>query len=335
MTIHGNPRPIVFQVTFLMIAVFHSGGGFAQHPTIRNKKDVDKLVSKISNWGRWGAEDQRGTLNLISAEKRREAAALVKNGISVSLAHHLETDVAADNGKPFVHQMLTNGQDSDGQWAMDNYSISYHGLAHTHMDSLCHLFYDGRMYNGFKRDGVGPNGAEKLSIDNIREGIFTCGVLIDIPKLRGVRYLDPGSPIMPEELEAWESKIGVRIKPGDVVFIRTGRWARRKLHGPWDPKNDGMAGLHASCGQWIRDRDLAMIGSDAALDVIPSGVKGVTHPVHVFTLHAMGVHIFDNCDLESLSETCLKLDRWKFLITASPLVVRGGTGSPLNPIATF
>ncbi len=309
--------------------------GAAQHPTIKNKGDVDQLIAKISNWGRWGDEDQLGTLNLITPQKRSQAARLVDKGISVSLAHKMETGQAADNGKPFEHTMLANGREGNGPWAVDNYSVSYHGLAHTHMDSLCHLFYEGKMYNGFGRDEVGPTGAEKLSIDNVQTGILSRGVLVDVPRLRGIRFLEPGSPIMPSELDRWQQETGLKIEPGDVVFIRTGRWLRRALRGPWNPSTEGMAGLHASCGQWIRDRDVAMMGSDAALDVIPSGVEGVTHPVHVFTLHAMGVHIFDNCDLEALAETCDKLGRWEFMISAAPIVVEGGTGSPLNPIATF
>lgn len=307
----------------------------AKYPAIKTKADVDQTIKAISNWGRWGEEDQLGTLNLITDEKRREAIKLVTTGVSVSLAHRMETSAAADNGSPLKHTMISNGRDGDGPWAMDNYSVSYHGLAHTHMDSLCHLFYDGHMYNGFRREDVGPQGAEKLGIENVRSGILTRAVLIDVPRLRGVRFLEPGSAILPSELDAWESKTGLKVQPGDVVFIRTGRWARRDLRGPWDPNEEGMAGLHATCGKWIRERDVAMMGSDAALDVIPSGVEGVTHPVHVFTLHAMGVHIFDNCDLERVAEVCEKMGRWEFLVTAAPIVVEGGTGSPLNPIATF
>lgn len=306
-----------------------------KYPTIKTKADVDRMVRRISNWGRWGEHDQLGTLNLIDDAKRREAIKLVKVGTSVSLAHRMETEKASDNGKPFKHTMVANGRDGTGPWAMDNYNVTYHGLAHTHMDSLCHLFYDGKMYNGFKREEVGPEGANKLGIDNVREGIFTRAVLIDVPRLRGVRFLEPGSAIMPTELDAWEKQTGIKVLPGDVVFVRTGRWMRRALRGPWSPEDEGMAGLHASCGAWIRERDIAMIGSDAALDVIPSGVEGVTHPCHVFTLHAMGVHIFDNCDLEKLALTCARLDRWEFLVTAAPIIVEGGTGSPLNPIATF
>ena len=321
--------------TLVAFAVlFFCNAACAQSPRPMTVQDVDRLVEELSNWGRWGKEDQLGTLNLITPEKRRKAAGLVREGISVSLARNVETDTALDNPDPFVHTMLATGGGADGQWSMDRFSVAYHGYAHTHMDALCHLFYRGKMYNGFSRDEVGEKGAERLSIHNVKTGIFTRGVLIDIPRLRGVRFLEPGTAIHPEELNAWEEFAGLKVEAGDVIFIRTGRWKRRELLGPWDVQQ-GLAGLHASCARWLKQRDVAMIGSDAASDVIPSGIPGMTHPIHLLTLHAMGIHIFDNCDLEELSETAQKLNRWEFLITAAPLAVEGGTGSPLNPIASY
>ena len=326
-------RRLISQALALLILASGSWG-LAQSQRKMTKSDVEHQIKELSNWGRWGKEDQLGTLNLITAKKRVEAVGLVTRGISVSLARQAETEEAPDNPKPFSHQMLAWGK-GEGPWAMDNYSVSYHGLAHTHMDSLCHLFYKGKMYNGFSRQRIKEQGASVLSIHNVRQGILTRGILIDIPALRGMKYLEPGTAIYPEELVAWENRIGVQVEPGDVVFVRTGRWARRAARGPWSVEKEGMAGLHASCGQWIRRRDIAMLGSDAAADVIPSKVPGVSHPVHVLTLHAMGVHIFDNCDLEELSAACKKFKQWHFLIQAAPIPVKGGTGSPLNPIASF
>ena len=295
------------------------------------KADVDKLVVELSNWGRWGKDDQLGTLNLITADKRKASAKLVQLGLSVSLARQAEEVEAADNPSPFEQKMLPIVNNT---WAVDQYRVDYHGYAHTHMDSLCHLFFRGKMYNGFSRDEVTATGANRLSIDNIKGGIFTRGILIDIPHLRGVKYLEPGSPIYPEELDAWENRAGLKVGPGDVVFIRTGRWARRAEKGPWDIEQ-GLAGLHGSCARWLRKRDIAMLGSDSASDVIPSQIPEVSHPIHLLTLHAMGVHIFDNCDLEAIAKASAKLKRWDFLLTAAPIPVTGGTGSPLNPIATF
>ena len=305
----------------------------AQHEM--TKADVDKLVTELSNWGRWGKDDQLGSLNLITPKKRKHAAALVTEGLSVSLARNVEKETAVDNPFPFEQEMLSTGLQANAQWGTDRYTVAYHGIAHTHMDSLCHLFYNGKMYNGFSQKEVSEQGAGKLSIHNVKQGIFTRGILIDIPRLRGVKYLAPGTAIYPEELEAWENRAGLRISSGDVVFIRTGKWARRDELGPWDSNTEGLAGLHASCAKWLKQRDIAMLGSDAASDVLPSRIAGIPFPVHMLMLHAMGVHIFDNCDLEQLSEETARLNRWEFLLTASPLPVKGGTGSPLNPIATF
>jgi kynurenine formamidase len=301
----------------------------------KTSADVEALVTELSNWGRWGKDDQLGTLNLITPEKRKQAAGLVREGISVSLARIVEKQRAVDNPEPFVLTMLANVEGGDSQWALDRYSVAYHGYAHTHLDALCHLFYRGKMYNGFPKSEVGPMGAGKLSINNARSGVFTRGILFDIPRLRGVRFLEPGTPIYPEDLEAWEKLTGVKASSGDVIFIRTGRWQRRAAVGPWDALNPGLAGLHVSCARWLKGRDVAVLGSDAASDVIPSGIEGMSHPIHLLALHAMGMNLFDNCDLEELSEAAQKLKRWEFLLTAAPLAVDGGTGSPLNPLATF
>src|SRR5262249_970116 len=148
---------------------------------------------------------------------------------------------------------------------------------------------------------VTERGAGKLAITAFKNGIVTRGILMDIPRLKGVDYLEPGSPIYPEDLDVWEKKARIKVGSGDVVFIRTGRWALRAAKGPW-PVSKGSAGLHASCAKWLKSRDVAMLGSDAASDVMPSGVEGVTQPIHTLVLVAMGMPIFDNCDLELLSK---------------------------------
>jgi kynurenine formamidase len=190
------------------------------------------------------------------------------------------------------------------------------------------------MYNGFGRDQITTKGAAKNSIMALKDGIFTRGILFDIPWLKGLPYLEPGAPIYPKDLEQWERKAGVKVSAGDVIFIRTGRWALQMRTGPWNVGKKS-AGLYASCLPWIRQRDLAMIGSDAATDLNPSGVEGAGQPIHEVALAAFGMQIFDNCDLEELSQTAARYNRWEFLLTAAPLRVVGGTGSPLNPIATY
>jgi kynurenine formamidase len=307
----------------------------AQSPRNLTKADIDRMMTELSNWGRWGKADQAGAINLITPAKRKQAAALVRDGVSVSLARNAETEKAADNPSPFEHRMQATGAGpADSGFSLDTYSVSYHGLAHTHMDSLCHMFYQGKMFNGFARQEITGKGAGKLAVTNFKNGIFTRGILMDIPRLKGLPYLEPSTAIYPEDLDAWAKKANLHVEPGDVVFIRTGRWARRAATGPWDAGKNS-AGLYATCARWLHQHDVAMVGSDCASDVMPSGVEGVRQPIHQLVLIAMGMPIFDNCDLEALSETAAKEHRWEFLITAAPQPVEGGTGSPLNPIATF
>jgi kynurenine formamidase len=298
--------------------------------------DFQKLFKEVSNWGRWGKDDQMGAVNLITPAKRKEAASLVREGVSISLAHDAITEKAVDNPQPIVRGPLPHmPTPGNTEIVVDSFYIAYHGLAHTHMDSLCHFFYRGQIYNGYPRSSfTAENGASKNGILNWKNGIFTRGVLIDLPRLKGVEYLEPGTPIYPQDLDAWEKKANLKVGPGDVVLIRTGRWARRAAKGPW-PSSQGLAGLYMTCARWLHQRDVAILGSDAAEDVMPSRVQGIEQPIHELVLIAMGMPIFDNCDLEQLAKEAAKRNRWDFLITAAPAAVPHATGSVLNPIATF
>jgi kynurenine formamidase len=326
----------LFVTVLCLFAVTHSANTApAESPGKPTKAAVDRWMKELSNWGRWGTHDELGALNLITPAKRKQAAALVRDGVSVSLARDTEVQKAVDNGSPFVHEMTNTAANPVlGQYVMDTYSVSYHGWAHSHMDALCHMFYQGKMYNGYSQQEVTAKGSGRLAITNVKNGIFTRGILMDIPRLKGVPYLEPGQAIYPEDLDAWEKRAGIKVEPGDVVLIRTGRWARRANKGPWDIASKAP-GLHASCARWLKQRDAAMLGSDAASDVMPSGIEGVAQPIHQLVLIAMGMPIFDNLDLESVSSAANQRKRWDFLLTAAPLAVPGGTGSPLNPIATF
>jgi len=299
------------------------------------KDDVDRLMTELSNWGRWGKDDQLGTLNLITPAKRKEAAGMVKEGVAISLAHDILKQKAEDNASPFNQTVQPRPQNFNGTgFGGDTYSVSYHGFAHTHMDALWHANYQGKMYNGYSIDTITPEGGGKDSILVAKNGVFTRGVLMDIPKLKGVEYLEPGTPIFPEDLNAWEKEAKVKVSAGDVIFIRTGRWARRAAKGPWNVGRSA-AGLHASCAKWLKSHDVAVLASDVAQDVSPSQVQGVGLPIHQIVLVALGLYIFDNCDLEQLSDEAAKRKRWAFLVTAAPLAVPGGSGSPINPIAMY
>ncbi len=186
--------------------------------------EYERWKTELTNWGRWGQDDQIGALNLITPAKRRQAAALVKEGFSVSLAGDVDTVQAVDNWHPYEHTMLTIGK--------DRIAVNYHGIAHSHLDSLAHMNANGVFYNGYTPDPetVLKEGHSKNSIHNVKNGIFTRGILIDIPRLKGVPYLEPGTPIYVEDLEAWEQKAGVKVSSGDVLFVRTGPVAS---HGSW------------------------------------------------------------------------------------------------------
>jgi kynurenine formamidase len=292
------------------------------------RADVDRWMAELSNWGRWGKEDELGALNLITPKKRKQAAALVREGICVSLAHNAEKRKGPDNPTPFQHEWSTTNTGMS-----DTYSVTYHGMAHTHLDALCHMAYQGKIYNGFPFPDITEQGAHKCSVIQLKNGLFSRGVLMDIPRLRGLEYLEPGTAIYPEDLEAWLAKTGTKLGSGDILLIRTGRWARRAASGAWAESK--YAGLHASCAKWLKDHNISVLGSDAASDVFPSGIDGVEAPIHQFMLVCLGVVILDNLELETLSQATQSRHRWDFLLTVAPLAVEGGTGSPVNPIATF
>ena len=299
----------------------------------RNPSEYDEMFHKIKNWGRWGPSDQRGAANLMTDAKRKQAVGLVRLGSSVSMSHDYLKDKAPDNPSPFEH-VMNRGLQSD------TYRVSYHGYAHSHMDGLCHMLYQDRTYNGYARaEALTESGCTRLGIENLKNGIITRGILIDIPRLKGVPYLEPSTPVYIEDLEAWEKKAGVKVGPGDAVFLYTGRWARREKLGPWELMRNA-AGFHASVAPWVRARDIAFIGSDAVLDVYPELVldangRDQANAFHILMIAALGVDIFDNLDLEALAQTAGRLNRWEFMLTVAPLAVAGGTGSPANPIATF
>jgi kynurenine formamidase len=265
---------------------------------------------------------------LITPAKRKQALSLAKTGQTVSLVHNPITDKAEDNNNPFEHTMLPG-------FNMDRYGVAYHGYAHSHLDALCHILYKDQTYNGYARAVVNTDkGCTRLGIDNLKQGLITRAVLLDIPRLKGAPYLEPGTAVYQEDVEAWEKMSGTKIQSGDVILLRTGRWARRDQVGPWNVGRSA-AGFHASIIPFIKERGVAVVGSDAASEVTPSMVEGIALPVHTLLIPALGVNILDNQDLEALAELCAKLKRWEFMITLNPLPVTGGTGSPMNTLATF
>lgn len=289
-------------------------------------------MQEISNWGRWGEDDELGTLNLITDQKRLDASGLVREGVSVSLALDLNTQEDPLNQNPFKHKR-DFAEFGGHQVAGDDYAVTYHGFAHSHIDGLPHFAHDGKFYNGVPYKEV-EQGSHKLGIHNAKNGIFTRGVLVDMPWLKGVDYLEPGTVITIADLEAWEAKTGIEIGSGDVLLLRTGRWEAVRQLGQWNFL-ERAAGFHASVALWLKQRDVSVIGCDGVSDAMPSPIEGLANPLHELVLVGLGMPILDNLDLDAVAVEARKRSRWEFLFVGSPLRVRGGTGSPLNPIAVF
>src|ERR1051325_2902109 len=298
--------------------------------------DYLRWRSEFSNWGRWGKDDEKGATNLITPTKVVGVAKLVKTGEVISLAHAVPQQAAADVPEPAVFHRTTLGIDANA--TRDNYQVSYHGQATAHMDAFCHQYADGQMYNGFPvSETTAQSGCKKGSVMAWRDGVVTRAVLYDMPQLKGVDWIEPGTPITRADLEAWEKKAGVKAGPGDVVLLYVGRWKRRAKFGPW---GDKVAGYYADTLPWVNEREPAFLGHDFNIDWLPrpgwgpeQGIQG--NPIHQMILKYIGVNIVENLDLERLVETARRLRRYEFMVTFAPLPVEGGTGSPLNPLAIF
>ncbi len=299
---------------------------------------IVELLDRVSNWGRWGTDDQRGALNYITDEMRAAAAKLVQTGERVSLSRPLPTQPARDNPTPVTHLMIRSGQTGHplGSFGCaDYFAIEPHGLATTHLDALCHHFWRGKMYNGFDVSEIDFQGAHKCAIDVARDGIIGRGVLLDIPKMRKVEWIEPGDTIYPEDLEAAEREHSVTVGEGDVMLLRTGRFTLRRAKGA-SAMATGMPGLHASCLEWLHDRKIAVLGSDAISDVLPTPYDApLKMPIHTGTLVMMGVHLIDNAELDPLAAKCAHEGRYAFMFSLLPLVLERGTASPANPVALF
>jgi kynurenine formamidase len=300
------------------------------------RQQYEQWRKDFKTWGKWApvGQESKGTTSLITPEKVQNAMKLVKSGIVVSLAHAEPQQVAADVGANGLFKRTTLGITEGG--TTDNYQVSFHGQTVAHIDSWCHFFENGQMYNGVAVQGnLSPEtGCVKGGIMNWKDGITTRAVLYDIAQLKGVDVVDPAMPIRRADLEAWEKKAGVKIGSGDAVLLRTGRWARREKLGPWNV-GQSAAGLHASVAPWIKARGVAFLGSDAAEDVTPSMVEGIALPIHTLMITGLGMNLLDNQDLEALGDTAARLNRWEFMLTIAPVPVTGGTGFPLNAIAMF
>jgi kynurenine formamidase len=295
---------------------------------------VLQIFEQIKAWGRWGPDDERGALNYITDAKRRQAAQLVQRGVTVSASLPMAKAVTPENPFPVTHLMLRAGDIKDWGSVADYIAMAPHGMAHTHLDALCHFFHEGKMYNGYPQERVTSMGTTVLSIEAGKDGIVSRGVLLDVPRALGREWLEPGETIYPEDLDKAEAMAGIRVEEGDIVLLRTGRHRRAREVGPWNGR-ETLAGMHATCLPWLAERRLALLGCDGVSDVLPSGVPEIRQPIHVGTLVYMGVHLLDNADLEPLASACAQYGRWEFFFAICPLKLGQGTASPVNPIAMF
>ncbi|MGW2741396.1 cyclase family protein [Streptomyces sp. NPDC001450] len=279
----------------------------------------------------------RGALETITEAQVLAAVREVRSGRAVSLAAPVNTRVAPDDAEPAEHRLIApeggRPRASGLDFARDRIAMNIHGDVNCHLDALCHVLYDGTLHGGLPAaDVLSPDGAGALSVDLARDGIVGRGVLLDIPRLHGVPWLEPGSNVTAEDLAAAEAEQGVRVGRGDILLVRVGHRLRREELGPWDVSG-ARAGLHPAAMEFLAEREVSVLGSDGNNDTGPSAVQGVAYPVHVLAVHAMGLHLLDYLRLEDLAPVCARQGRWSFLCVIAPLRLPSATGSPVNPLA--
>ncbi|MCH7671379.1 MAG: cyclase family protein [Proteobacteria bacterium] len=335
----NNKSTTSLRIFIVFMAFICSESVVAQsHGPMITEADFHRAMDELSNWGRWGDDDELGAANFITPQKRLEAVALVTEGISVSLAHDVNQTEAVDASTLLIREVLRVSPTGASDRLV--YTGSYHGTIHSHLDAVdCHIMYQGKGYNGVTYEEVeAADGCPRGSINAHKDGILTRGILFDATLLPGRAsaegWLEPGTVINYEDLLALEEIEGVKVEPGDVILLYTGRWKRRAALGAW-PTTEGVAGYHADVAYFLKDRGVAMIGHDMWNDVSPSGIPNVRLPLHSLALVSLGVSIFDNLDFERVAVLARELGRYQFMFMASPLRIEKGMGSPLNPIATF
>lgn len=309
---------------------------------------VDELCLRYRNWGRWGADDERGTLNFVTPDAVRYAASMITTGRIVSCALPFDENGPQSGGfggrtNP-VHSMLQDGGDI-AAGAQDHLAILRYTddvvtmplQSGTQWDALAHIFYRGQMYNGHGLEHVTATGATVNSIDRIADGVVGRGILLDIPRHRGVEWLEAGEAIGDAELAACAAAQGVEVRAGDIVLIRTGQIAEVRARGSWGEYDGGSApGLGLTAAHWFAANEIAAFATDTwGAEVQPNDTPGVFQPLHLILLVNAGMTIGEIFDLEPLAAACAEEGRYEFFFTAPPLPITGAVGSPVNPLAIF
>jgi kynurenine formamidase len=308
-----------------------------------NKQAVYEAAEKLRNWGRWGRDDQIGTLNHVTPEDVVAAAGLIKRGQSFALGIPLDrngpqTGLFGGRWNP-IHTMLATGTDAvaerQGKLRYADDAINMPVQAATHWDSLGHIFLDDKMYNGFDARLVDCNGLHKLGIEHSRSKMVGRGVLLDIARQKGVDYLEDGYGISNDELDRAAKAQGVEIRRGDFVIVRTGQLEQRLQSGKWGGYAGGDApGVKFENCYWCQDKQIAAICSDTwGVEVRPNETTEVNQPWHWVVIPAMGLTMGEMFYLKDLAEDCARDKVYEFFFCGPPLVITGGTGSPINPQA--
>jgi kynurenine formamidase len=296
-------------------------------------QEFDRLFHQVVQWDH---ASERGTLRYLTPDRVVAAARLVQSGTLVSLELPLATDFRPDNPKPAQHRMTSLGGDDHVavQFVKDYVGTDFHNDGHTHLDALCHVSYHNTFYGGVPDSSATLDGASVGDVTDLGPGIVGRGVLLDIPRLRGVKWLEPGDQVRPDEISAAQAAQAVAVQTGDILLVRTGHNRRLAELGPWDTAQS-KAGIDPAAAPVLAEHRIAVLGCDTNSDAAPSHVEDVSFPVHVLTVNAMGLFLLDYLQLDDLTATCERLGRWEFLCVIAPLRVPGGTGSPVNPIAVF
>jgi kynurenine formamidase len=307
-------------------------------------EEVARIFESVKNWGRWGPDDELGALNHLGPVQRARAAATVRDGLSVGLGLPLPVRPSPEVTFPAQHHMIAAG-DACGscglppgyQASSDYIGTNVHDFGVTHIDALCHTFKDDLMWNGRPTTDVRSTGALRNDIGKVCDLLVGRGVLLDIPRLHGVDYLEPDTAIRIADLEAAERAQGVEVGTGDLLLVATGRDRRRlALPNGINLRVDGTPGLHPECALWLHEREVAVLGGDGVSDLTPAGrIADWPYPIHQCSIVATGIHLIDNMFLEPARAACAERARWEFLLTVNPIRVPGATGCPVNPVAVF
>ena len=317
----------------------HTGAEVASSSSNRmTEHEFRSLYRRLRGTVPWGSEDRRGALNQLTAAETLVAATReVRLGRTVSLASPVDVHPSPDNTEPAEHVMTASPAQTPGHglaFSRDRITMNIHGDVDSHIDALCHVAFDGELYNGVPATTVTDRGATELSIGTAAHGIVGRGVLLDVPRQRGVPWLEPGDHVTLDDMLAAEQHQGVRAGRGLILLIRVGHRARRR-----GPRGLGRrrvrAGLHPEVIAALGERQIAVLGTDGNGDTAPSLVTGVDYPVHVLAVQALGLMLMDYLQFEDLAPACAQSSRWSFLCVIAPLRLAAGTGSPVNPIAVL